>query len=144
MTYPHMSLCGENLYLSEDNTIFSCRVEELVKPAKPASTSSNAVWTKLADIPVQYYASLTALRGQVLTIGGKDEQFGDTPTRAIHCYNTSTHSWRVIGEIPTSRYGPLVAVLPSNELIVVGGISCTHSSKLRAVRGLDTDIASTD
>ena len=27
LSYPHMSLCGEDLYLSKDNTIFSCSVE---------------------------------------------------------------------------------------------------------------------
>ena len=129
---PHMSLCGEHLYLSEHKTIFSCSVKELLKSCKPEVTSSNdddSVWTKLADIPVQYRASLTTLRGQVLVIGGKDHNFyGGTPTGAIHYYNQSTNSWSVIGEIPTPRSDPLVAVLPSNELIAVGGVDQTGRS----------------
>ena len=86
---PHMSLCGEHLYLSQDKTILSCSVEELVKSCKPASTNSSAgesVWTKLTDIPVEYYASLTTLRGQVLAIGGSDQPWGGSPTGAIHRY----------------------------------------------------------
>ena len=70
---PQMSLCGEHLYLAKNNTIFSCSVDELLKSCKPAPTNSSAgesVWTKLADIPVPYGASLTTLRGQVLAIGG--------------------------------------------------------------------------
>ena len=120
-----MTLCNGQLYLFEDSKIFSCSVEELLKSCKPASTnSSDSVWTKLADIPVPHAASLTTLRGQVLAIGGSDQSDGDTPTGAIHQYNRSTNSWSVIGEMPTPRASPLVAVLLSHELIVVGGWNC--------------------
>ena len=120
---PNMTLCNGQLYLSEHSKIFSCSVEELLKSRKPASTnSSGSVWTKLTDIPVPYYARLTTLRGQVLAIGVKD-QYG-TLTGAIHQYNRSANSWSVIGEMPTPRAHPLVAVLPSHELIVVGGLYC--------------------
>ena len=52
---------------------------------------------------------------------------GGTPTGIIHQYNRSTNcnSWSVIGEMPTPRACPLVAVLPSHELIVMGGGGCT-------------------
>ena len=126
--YPHMTLCGEHLYLSEDNTVFSCSVEELLESCKPASTTnssdSDSVWTKLADIPfAAYYTSLTTLRGQVLAIGGRDQPYyySGTPTEAIHRYSRSTNSWSVIGQMPTPCGNTLVEVLPSNELIVVGG-----------------------
>ena len=126
LEFPNMTLCNGQLYLSEHSKIFSCSVEELLKSRKPASTNnSGSVWTKLTDIPVPYYASLTTLRGQVLAIGGKDQQLGGTPTGAIHQYNRSTNSWSVIGEMPTPRARPLVTVLPSHELIVVGGIGCS-------------------
>ena len=145
LQYPGMSLCGEHLYLSEDNTIFSCSVEELLKSRKPASiydiTNSSAgdsVWTKLADIPVPYGASLTTLRGQVLTIGGSDQPWGGTLTGAIHRYERSTNSWSVIGGMPTPRARPLVAVLPNNKLIAVGGV--TGSGTILE----NTEIASTD
>ena len=121
--YPHMTLCDGRVYLSDDATVFSCSVEELLKSCKPASTSSSAddsVWTRLANIPVPHCASLTTLRGQVLAVGGKDA-YGCTPTGAIHQYDRSTNSWSVIREMPTPRSHSLVAVLPSNELIVVGG-----------------------
>ena len=124
---PNMTLCNGQLYLSGHCMIFSCSVEELLKSCKPVSTSSSAggsVWTKLPDIPVPYWASLTTLRGQVLTIGGKDQLFGGTPTGAIHHYNRSTNSWSVVGEMPTPRARPLIAVLPNHELVAVGGVDC--------------------
>ena len=122
LQYPHMTLCGEDLYLSEHNTIFSCSVEELLKSCKPASANSSdgdSVWTKLTDIPVHFNTSLATLDGHVLAIGGRN--LHDAPTGAIHSYNKSTNSWSVIGEMPTPRSLTLVAVLPSNELIAVGG-----------------------
>ena len=125
LEYPNMTLYNGQLYLSEDSKIFSCSVEELLKSRKPVSTnSSGSVWTKLTDIPVPYSASLTTLRGQVLAIGGSDKYVGGRPTGAIHQYNRSTNSWSVIGEMPTPRACPLVAVLPNHELIVVGGYRC--------------------
>ena len=128
LQYPNMTLCNGQLYLSEDSKIFSCSVEELLRSRKPASTnSSGSVWTKLTDIPVPFNASLTTLRGQVLALGGRDQWGGGTPTGAIHHYNRSTNSWSVIGEMPTPRDWPLLAVLPSHELIVVGGYGCTFT-----------------
>ena len=120
---PNMTLCNGQLYLSEHSNIFSCSMEELLKSCRPSS-DGDSVWTELEDIPVPYWASLTTLRGQVLAIGGSDQKRGGTPTGAIHQYNRSSNSWSVIGEMPTPRACPQVAVLPSHELIVVGGFKC--------------------
>ena len=127
--YPHMTLCGGYLYLSEDNVILSCPEEKLIKSCEPATAQSidgASVWTKQANIPVPHHASLTTLRGQVLAIGGSDKSNSGTPTGAIHCYSKSTNSWHVIGKIPTARYNALVAVLPSDELMVDGGWQLTN------------------
>ena len=123
LQHPSMTLCGEHVYLSGDKKVFSCSVKELVKSCKPASTNSSAgdsVWTRLPDTP-SYHTTLATLRGCVLTVGSSDENCGDTPTGVIHCYDKSTNSWSVIGGMPTPRFNTLVAVLPSNELVVVGG-----------------------
>ena len=101
-------------------------MEELLKPCKTNNSDGASVWTKLVDIPVRYGPTLTTLMGQVLAIGGSDKLYGGTRTGAIHQYNRSTNSWSVIGETPTPRANPLVAVLPSNELIAVGGEDATH------------------
>ena len=125
--YPRLLLCGEHIYLSNYNTIFSCSMEELIKSCKPTSTDSSdggSVWTKLTDIPVPYHTSLTTLRGRVLAIGGSDKTWRDKlgPTGAIYLYSENSNSWSVIGEMPTPRCLAQVAVLPSNELITVGGM----------------------
>ena len=93
--HPHMSLCGEHLYLSEHNTIFSCSEEELLKSCKPTSTNCNSsdgdsVWTELSNIPIRYGARLISLKGQVLAIGGRDQRLGGQPSGALHNYNRNT------------------------------------------------------
>ena len=116
--FPQMTTCGGCLYLADGKSnAFSCSVEDLLKSTN--SSDGGSVWTRLASIPVEEDYTLATLRGRVLAIGGLDDD-GDQ-TGAIHCYDVPTNSWSVIGEIPTPRSLVLTAVLPSNELMVVGG-----------------------
>ena len=122
--YPQLTLCGGSFYLLNNvNSLYSCSVEDLLKSCKPATNNSDggSVWTELTAVPVGCSSSLATLRGRVLAIGGEDDLFGNNPTGAIHCYNVTTNSWSVIGEMPTPRSEVLAAVLPSNDLVVVGG-----------------------
>ena len=57
--------------------------------------------------------------GQLLAVGGKDP--GDKPTTAIYLYNQYTNSWNIISYMATARKRPFAAVLPNNQLMVVGG-----------------------
>ena len=117
--FPQLTLCRGSFYLSHCNDLYSCSVEDLLESCKPATNSSDGgcVWTELAAIPVSQYSNLVTLRGCVLAIGGED----GNRTGAIHCYNVATNSWSVISEMPTPRIHALAAVLPSNDLVVVGG-----------------------
>ena len=118
--FPQLTLCGESFYLLDENSIYSCSVEDLIKSCKIASNGSDggSVWTKLAAVPVRYSSGLVTLRGCVLAIGGAHDRFGRNPTGAIHCYNVTTNSWSVIGEVLTPRSEVLAAVLYSNDLVV--------------------------
>ena len=125
-----MIFCDGHFYLSTtENKVYSCSVEDLL-----SSSGSDSVWTGLARIPVPYYSSLASVRGRVLALGGAESGFGENPTGAIHCYDVATNSWSAIGEMPTPRYRPLAAVLPSNELVVVGGdISVTETCTITEI-----------
>ena len=121
--FPPMTTCGGSIYLAnEDNKVFSCSMEDLLKST---ISSDCSVWTRLASIPAPRGSILTTLRGRVLAIGRRD--YGN-PTGAIHCYDVATNSWSVMGEMPTPRSRALTAVLPSNELVVVGGVGTTHTT----------------
>ena len=115
--YPQMTTRGGCIYLANrHNEVFLCSVEDLLKSTN--SSDGGSVWTRLANIPAPQKSTLATLRGRVLAIGGQDD---DNPTGVIHCYDAATNTWSVIGEMPTPRSGILTAVLPSNELVVVGG-----------------------
>ena len=49
------------------------------------------------------------------------QTFGYVINDAIHKYNPTTNSWDHISNMPTTRWLSFVAVLPTNEIMVVGG-----------------------
>ena len=132
IAYSKMTLCSGYVYLSGGNTVFSCSVEGLLQscqlpPHKPTSINSSksgSIWTRQANIPV-WGSSLATLGEHVLAIGGQTG--GYNPTANIHCYDRTTNSWSVIGEMPTPRFNALTLVSPDSELIVVGGTSGTFN-----------------
>lgn len=120
---PWLTLCGGQIYLRQGNILYSSAADQLLELQASSTNTSDAgcVWTRLADIPVPFHASLTSLKEHVLAIGGSDTKLGWQTSSAIRCYHRATNSWSVIGYLPTPRHSVLTAVLPSNEIIVVGG-----------------------
>ena len=78
------------------------------------------VWQQLADTPLTL-STCASLHGQLLAVGGTDSD--EKQTTAIHMYNMTTYSWEVISHMATPRSQCLVAVLPHNELMAVGGFA---------------------
>ena len=107
-------------------SVFTCSLaalqpQSLGEQLKTLSLASRPkVWHQLADIPVTLSAC-ASLQGQLLAVGGYDSD--DKQTTAIHMYNTTTNSWEVISHMATPRSQCLVAVLPHNELMVLGGVT---------------------
>ena len=76
------------------------------------------LWNRLAAPPVTH-PTCVFIDGRLLTIGGMDSKLKSTT--AIHMYNQTANSWGVISNMRTPRYNCFAAVLPNNELMVVGG-----------------------
>ena len=115
------TICGDHLYMmggdddkGETKSVLTCSLTELLQ----SSSSSSSVWHRVADVSA-YYSTCAAVNGQLLAVGGRD--IDDKVTAAIHKYNQRTNTWDHISDMPTARYGCLVAVLPTNEMMVVGG-----------------------
>ena len=109
--------------------VFICSLSALLQTSLPQSlvarlkTSPSlaqqpSVWQKVADIPA-YQATCTNLCGHLLAVGGRLSDL--KPTSAIHIYDPVKNSWTVISHLTTPRYSSLVAVLPGDRLMVVGG-----------------------
>ena len=130
-----ITLCGDLVYLlggkNKDcatNSVYSCLLSSLLLPTVSKSLGGRLVsalagsfrggiWNRVADLPVTYSVGVT-LHGQLLAIGGRDS---DKPTTAVHMYQPTTNSWEIISHMTTPRYQCLAAVLPDNQLMVVGG-----------------------
>ena len=78
-----------------------------------------SVWKKVAAPPVKHTAFVSVRGLRLLAIGGEDTN--EEPTTAVHMYNPTTDSWEVISHMGTRRRQCVAAVLPNNQLMVVGG-----------------------
>ena len=119
------TICGDQLYLlggtdsfGRTKSVLTCSLTSLLQ--SQSETSSLSVWKRISDAPM-YHSTCAAIdgSGELLAVGGQDEQHGTTS--AVYKYDSTTASWILIGNMPNGRYNSLVAVLPTNEMVVVGG-----------------------
>ena len=133
------TLCGDQVYMlggrvqddKQSKSVFTCSLAALLQSCQPQSlgerlktlslASTPKVWHQLADTPVTF-STCASLHGQLLAVGGEDSDGKKNPA-AIHMYNTTTNSWEVISHMETPQRQCLVAVLPHNKLMVVGGFT---------------------
>ena len=134
VAFASATICQDRIYLlgyytskdSQDRSVLACSMADLLHSCRPQSLGARlkaltlrTAWHQVADLPVRS-SSCANLCGQLLAVGGCDNSFQNYST-AIHQYNPATNSWEVISHMPTARSYPLVAVLPGNKLMVVGG-----------------------
>ena len=81
----------------------------------------DGVWRQLADLPL-IRSTCESLCGKLLAFGGYDKDLGNSST-AVYMYNSVENSWDVISHMISGRYACFTAVLPDNQLIVVGGLA---------------------
>ena len=130
------TMCGDQIYFlggwdqnkEQSRSVFTCSLAALHQSCRPQSlgarlrtlslTSRPKVWQQLADTPVTL-STCASLREQLMAVGGYDSHGKETTS--IHMYNITTNSWELVSQMATPRYLCLVAVLPHNQLMVVGG-----------------------
>ena len=123
-TRASVAICGDQLYMlgGEHNrgemslSVMMCSLTELLR----SQEGTPSVWQRLTDAPV-YYSTCAAVHGELLTVGGKDTKQKSVST--VHKYSPFTDSWEVISYMPTARSNCLVALLSTDELMVIGGES---------------------
>ena len=108
------TVCRDELYVlaGTSGKVFQCFLDELKDDSKPAGS----VWTSVADVPNNWYPTLSSLCGQPVVIGGKD-------SRSIYAFDPNKDCWYEIGKMAIGRTKPLVAQLSEDKLVVVGGRS---------------------
>jgi hypothetical protein len=113
------------------NSVYSCSLTSLLSSTGSTSLGGRLVstltrsiksspWNRVADLPVDSSTAMS-LHGRLLAIGGLDSK--RQPTTAVRMYQPTTDSWEVISHMTTPRSTCLSAVLPDNQLMVVGGFT---------------------
>ena len=135
------TVCGDNLYLvggfdevgRATKSVLTCSLSALVQSAKPATlggrsekafSQTEQVWREVASLPV-VLSTCASLNGQLIAVCGMDSH-NEKTSNSVYAYDPTTDRWDVISTMPTARSRCLVAVLPGNQLMVVGG--CTGST----------------
>ena len=112
---------GDHWYLSSDHWndnkshIFTAHLPTLVSSAVSAArTNSASIWQELPTPPV-HGPTLLALQNLLLLVGGGGLEHD------LHHYDPLAKKYSQCGQLPVGMRGPSCAVLPSGELMVVGG-----------------------
>ena len=105
----------------ETLSVFTCSTLQTQPLDAQLEKTANQLtgWHQAADAP-HYWSTAVCVGEVLLAIGGRSA--AGEMTSAIAAYNPTSDSWEDIGRMTTPRSRPLVALLPSNELIVAGGI----------------------
>jgi len=115
-----LTVCGDKVYMLGGNnrktpskSALTCSVNELY--------NRSGKWDTIPNVPV-YNATCATVDGQLLAVGGKQSlEEGTTNSSAIYAYNPTEKTWSIKCHMKNARSFCLVAALPNNELIVVGG-----------------------
>ena len=135
LIYCSAAVHGDQLYVLGgglgDKSAYTCSVSALLQTYTQRSlvgtfkhalslsnSSSNGVWSKLPDLPVEESTCVNSCE-QLFAVGGRDSDI--KPTTAVYMYNQDTNSWNIISHMTTARKDCFAAVLPNNQLMVVGG-----------------------
>ena len=97
-------------------SLLTCSLTKLLQSC--SETSSDLVWYRIADVPV-YRSTCAAINGELVAVGGEDIK--GRSVADIYKYNPIGNFWNINGILPTGRRQYLVAVLPTNEVMVTGG-----------------------
>ena len=136
MFWASATICGDQLYmlggLNEDRTptksVYTCSLSTLLQSCVSSLLEAKferislvdkvSVWGQVADLPFTR-STCESFHGRLLVIGG--ERDSGKPTTAVYMYNSTTNSWKIISHMITGRWNCFTAVLPDNQLMVVGG-----------------------
>ena len=134
---------GDQLYmlggLNKDHTpaksVYTCLVSALLQSCVSNSVEDGfkrtsleekaSIWRQLDDLSLTR-STCQSFHDRLLAIGGKLDS--KKSSKSVYMYQLATDSWRIISHMTTGRYGCFTAVLPENQLMVVGG--CISEGKM--------------
>ena len=110
---------GTDVYFASlDSLISSCQSSETSQPS--------SVWKRLPDVH-NTHSTPSVFGNRLTAIGGRQ---GYPPITSIHAFSPHIQSWVPVGDLPFKGYHTCTVVLPSGELIVMGGSYSNKANKV--------------
>ena len=137
--YMQLTIINDTCYLggglSLGRSIMCASLPGLFQSSSPheqqTSAQQQSVWTVLPDMPLNGSA-LANMGGTLLALGGRESIISSPPSDAIHAYSASTKAWVKIASLPQACWGANAELLPSGEVMLIGGED-TEGNSLKAV-----------
>lgn len=101
--------------IEQGHEVYYTSLESLISTTKFEGPGLTSVWKKLPSTPLEG-STPAVLRNQLVTIG-EGHPFGS----ALYAYSSSNNCWVYVGDLPVACYSICTLVLPTGELLVVGG-----------------------
>lgn len=109
------ALLEGNWYLvGQHYEVYHTSLEALIATSHSEESGQTSVWKKLPGVPLEMSTS-TEFLNQLITVGRG--QSGS----ALLAYSHSINSWVHVGDLPVACHSTCTLVLPTGELLVVGG-----------------------
>ena len=108
--------------------VYYASLDSLVASCQPSEKPLPSVWKRLPDVP--HVRSSTAVFGnRLIAVGGG---YISSLSSSIHTYSPKAQSWVHVGDMPVGLHSTCTAVLPTGELMVIGGYSDVSMRELCA------------
>ena len=101
--------------MGQENVVYQVSLESLIATTHSEGAGQTSVWKKLPDAPLEW-STPVVIRNQLITVGR-----GYPYSSALHTYLSSTNSWVHVGDLPVVCNCTCSLVLPTGQLLVVGG-----------------------
>ena len=118
----HSVIVENNLYLLGGYTKANNMSPAVFAAPLDTLSSHKLQWSSQQDTPWCRSAPVSIQGRHLLTVGGeKKTRSGYVHTSDINKFNKVSHSWEVIGQIPSARWSPAAVSIADNKIVVVGG-----------------------
>ena len=140
--YMQLTIINDTCYLgaggfSSSKSIMCTSLPSLFQSSSPheqqTSAQQQSVWTVLPNMSL-YGSALANMGGTqtLLALGGR-ESASSPPSDAIHAYSASTKAWLNIASLPQACSRATAELLPSGEVMLIGGRDSISKGNIKAV-----------
>ena len=121
--------------VGQERVVYYTSLDSLVASCQPSEKPLPSVWKRLPDVH-HGGSSIAVFGNRLIAVGGGPG--GHPPSSSIHAYSPHTESWVHIGDMPLGLRYTCTAVLPTGDLMMIGGRSdetsiesCVHKASLK-------------